>query len=350
MHDLISGSGPAKLNVRIVRLKLKHPWTLSRNSSAYKENVIVTIDKNGITGFGEAAPNIRYGENAKNTLELIQDGSNLYSDFDFSQYELIGQKMCELIPDNSCARAALDIALMDWLGKAYQKPLYKFLNINKGEIPTTSFSIGIDQPDMIRTKIDEAAGFKILKVKLGTDKDEEIINTIREKTNKPIRVDANEGWKDKQEALDKISWLQSKNVELVEQPMPADLLEEAAWLQERTTLPLIADEAVKTVEDIPRLSECYDGINIKLMKAGGIQEALRMIYMAKKFGLKIMLGCMIESSVAISAALHLAPLADYVDLDGYLLINNDPFTGIRLSQGQFILPEQPGLGVTEKSI
>lgn len=348
MQNPISGSGPATVQAQIVRLELNHPWTLSRNTSAFKENVLVSIGKNGITGFGEAAPNVRYDENAKSTLWAIEAVSDLYSDFDFHQHESIDQKLKSAIPDNSCARAALDIALMDWLGKAYGRPIHRILNIPCSEIPPTSFSIGIDQPDVIRRKVETASEYKILKVKLGTDNDQEIINTIREISDKPIRVDANEGWKDKYEALDKITWLQSQGIELIEQPMPAELMEETTWLREQINIPLIADEAVKTVNDIPALASSYDGVNIKLMKAGGIQEALRMIHLAKKSGLKIMLGCMIETSVAIAAALQLSPLADYVDLDGHLLIRNDPFYGITISDGCFSQSNQPGLGVLKK--
>jgi L-alanine-DL-glutamate epimerase-like enolase superfamily enzyme len=184
-----------------------------------------------------------------------------------------------------------------------------------------------------------------LKIKVGTKDDEMIINAVRSLTNKPIRVDANEGWKIKEEALEKIKWLKSQGVEFVEQPMPARMLDETAWLRERSDLPIIADEAVTTASDIPKLATAYDGINIKLMKAGGLLEALGMIQIARAHDLKIMLGCMIESSIAISAAAHLAPCVDWADLDGNLLIKNDPFSGVKIKSGQLIYNNKSGIGV-----
>ncbi|HPY51699.1 MAG TPA: enolase C-terminal domain-like protein, partial [Sedimentisphaerales bacterium] len=173
---------------------------------------------------------------------------------------------------------------------------------------------------------------------------------VRDVTNCPLRVDANEGWRDRQTALDKIRWLQDLGVELIEQPMPAGMLEETAWLRDRVDIPIIADEAVKRAADIPELAQAYDGINIKLMKSGGIQEALRMIHVARALGLKIMLGCMIASSVSITAAAHLSPLIDYADLDGNLLIADDPFAGVTVGHGRLVLPAGPGLGVTERRV
>jgi L-alanine-DL-glutamate epimerase-like enolase superfamily enzyme len=189
----------------------------------------------------------------------------------------------------------------------------------------------------------------VLKVKLGVPGDEEIVRCIRELTDKTLRVDANEGWKTKEEARDKILWLQEQGVELVEQPLPASRLEETAWLRENVALPIIADEDVATSADIGRLRDAFDGINIKLMKCGGLREAMKMIVAAKAAGMKVMLGCMIESSVAISAAAQLAPLADYADLDGNLLIDNDPFVGVGEEAGKLILGEEPGVGVKRRN-
>ena len=202
---------------------------------------------------------------------------------------------------------------------------------------------------MIRQKVEEAKEFPVLKIKVGRDNDAEILAAVREATDKPLRVDANEGWKDKEQALEKIRWLQGLGVELIEQPLPAAMIEETAWLRERAEIPIIADEAVKRASDIPRLAGAYDGINIKLMKAGGVQEAIRMIHVARAFGMKIMLGCMIESSVAIAAAAHLSPMVDWADLDGNLLISNDPFTGAMVERGRLVLNDRPGLGVRERA-
>ncbi|MBN2424603.1 MAG: dipeptide epimerase [Calditrichaceae bacterium] len=339
-----------EVTAKIIRLTLKHKWTLSRNTSAFKENVLIYLRYKGITGYGEAAPNVRYGEEAHSTISKIESVAPLYAEMDIFKQEAIEKRIKHEISDNSCARAALDIALMDWLAKAQNIPLYKLFGCQNKQIVPTSFSIGIDQPDIIKKKVEEAADFQILKVKLGGSNDRQIIEAIRAVTDKPIRVDANEGWKDKHKALDIIRWLKSEGVELIEQPMPAEMLKEITWLHERTDVPLIADESVKSCGEIPQIQDAFDGINIKLMKAGGIQEALRMVAMAKKLNMKIMLGCMIETSVAISAALHLASQADYIDLDGHLLIQEDPFSGIDIVNGVLQIPDKPGLGIYPASV
>jgi L-alanine-DL-glutamate epimerase-like enolase superfamily enzyme len=237
---------------------------------------------------------------------------------------------------------------MDWIGKSYSIPLYKFWGLDTSDAPVTSFSIGIDTTEIIKQKVREAKSYPILKIKVGTDHDREIINTVRTITDKPIRVDANEGWKSKETAIKNIEWLISQGVEFIEQPMPSAMLEETAWLRDRVNIPIIADEAVKSSADIPILATAYDGINIKLMKSGGLLEAFRMIQMAKALNLKIMLGCMIESSVAVTAAAHLAPFVDWADLDGNLLISNDPFSGVKVNEGKLIYNDNPGLGVEGK--
>ncbi len=341
----ITGTGDIMIEVKTKRLDLAHTWTISRNSSNFKNNVFVKIERNGIVGYGEAAPNVRYGEDHVKTTKRINQAKKIFEENNLFHYVDIKDALDQTITDQSCAKAALDIALMDWIGKAFNLPLYKLWGLDTAKAPLTSFSIGIDTAEVIKQKVREAEPYPILKIKVGTDRDREIINAVRSVTDKPIRVDANEGWKTKEEALEKIKWLIDQGVEFIEQPMPASMLEETAWLRDKVSIPIIADEAVKTASDIPRLATAYDGINIKLMKAGGLQEALRMIGMAKSLGMKIMLGCMIESSVAISAAAHLAPLVDYADLDGNLLIKNDPFTGVKVDHGKFIYNDKPGLGV-----
>jgi L-alanine-DL-glutamate epimerase-like enolase superfamily enzyme len=334
------------IEVEIKRLHLKHAWTISRNSSQFKDNVFVKLKKDGVTGLGEAAPNVRYGESAELTLDKIKQVKDIYEISDWFDYHRIKTILDEQITDQSCAKAALDMALLDWNSKVKKIPLHKFLRIELSQIPLTSLSIGIDSPEIIKQKIIEAQEFPILKIKLGIKGDELIMDNIRKITDKPIRVDANEGWKSKEEALEKIKWLEKMNVEFIEQPMPSTMIKESAWLKEKSTLPIIADEAVKTTADIPAIAKAYDGINIKLMKSGGIQEALKMIRVARSANLKIMLGCMIESSLAISAAAQLASFADWLDLDGNLLIDNDPFIGIKIEKGQLIYNDQPGIGVS----
>jgi L-alanine-DL-glutamate epimerase-like enolase superfamily enzyme len=209
----------------------------------------------------------------------------------------------------------------------------------------TTFSIGIDTPEITREKVREAEPFPVLKIKVGLDTDEATIAAVRSVTAKPLRVDANEGWRDKEEAVRKINWLEKQGVEFIEQPMPAAMLEETRWVHSRVHIPIIADEACLHPADIPKLLGAYDGVNVKLDKCGGILEAWRMIQVARSLGLKTMLGCMISSSVSVTAAAHLSPLVDYADLDGNLLIANDPYSGVLVERGKLILPNRPGLGL-----
>jgi len=242
-------------------------------------------------------------------------------------------------------KAAIDIALMDWVGQKLGVPLYRYFGLDPRDTPITTFSIGIDNPETTRQKVREAADYPVLKIKVGLDSDEATIAAVRSVTDKPLRVDANEGWKDKEVAVRKINWLAGQGVEFVEQPMPAEMLEEMRWVHSRVHVPIIADEACLHASDVPKLAGAYDGVNVKLDKTGGILEAYRMIQVAKSLGMKTMLGCMVSSSVSVTAAAHLSPLVDYADLDGNLLIANDPFTGVRVEKGKLVLPEGPGLGL-----
>jgi len=342
----IKSSGGVMIEVKTKRLFLKDTWTISRNSSDYKDNVFVRIEKDGVTGFGEAAPNVRYGEDHAKTTDRVNGVKSLFEENDLWHYVDLKDKIFAGITDQNCARCALDIAIMDWIGKKLSAPLYKIWGLDKSKTPLTSFSIGIDTIEIIKKKVRAADKYPLLKIKVGKDNDEEIIEAVRSITDKPIRVDANEGWKSKEVALEKIKWLQTMGIEFIEQPMPSDMIKETRWLRDRVDIPIVADEAVKTAADIPKLSEAYDGINIKLMKAGGPQEAMRMIYLAKAMNMKIMLGCMIESAIAISAAAHLSPLVDWADLDGNLLLREDPYQGVGVEEGKLILNDQPGLGIS----
>lgn len=337
-----------KLTFDIKELKLKHSWGISRGVWHVKQNVFVRLEKDGITGLGEAAPNIRYDETPESTVGFIEKAKPLLENSDPEQFYDLGKEIQALAAGQTAAKAALDIALLDWNTKRAGFPMYRYLGLQKAKAPVTSFSIGIDSAEIIRQKIQEADEYPLLKIKLGQHNDEEIIDTVRAVTDKPLRIDANEGWTTKEEALAKIHWLQTQNVEFIEQPMPADMLSETAWVRERVDLPLIADESVKGARDIPQLATAFDGINIKIMKSGGLQEALRMIWLAKAMEMKIMLGCMVESSIAISAAAAISPLADYADLDGNLLISNDPYTGAAVENGVLILNDLPGIGVTTR--
>ncbi|HXK58701.1 MAG TPA: dipeptide epimerase [Acidobacteriota bacterium] len=340
---LKASESPMRIEVR--RLNLRHTWTIARNSSDFKDNVFVRIERDGIVGWGEAAPNVRYGESAEKTVERLEVARASFESADWMHYSDVKSRLDELITDQSCAKAALDIALLDWVGKKFNQPLYRLFGLNSANTPVTTFTIGIDTPDVVRQKVKEAAEFPVLKIKVGLKNDREMLEAVRSVTDKPLRVDANEGWKTKEEALEKIQWLEGLGVELIEQPLPSSMLEETRWLRERVKIPILADEAVKSARDIPELASAYDGINIKLMKSGGIQEAITMIKMSRALDMKIMLGCMIESSVAIAAAAHISPLVDYADLDGNLLIANDPFQGHSVQKGKIILRDAPGLGV-----
>jgi L-alanine-DL-glutamate epimerase-like enolase superfamily enzyme len=334
------------IEIKIKKLQLTNTWTIARNSSDFKENVFVRIQRDGISGIGEAAPNVRYGENAELTKQKILKAEKILEKFDWFNYADIKPALDEEIKDQSCAKAAIDMAIMDWVGKSLKTPLYKLWGLNHENTPVTSFSIGIDTPEILKKKIEQASIYPVLKIKVGKDNEKEIINTVRAFTDKPLRIDANEAWVSKKEALEKILWMQEQNVEFIEQPMPADMIDETAWLRDRIKIPIIADESVKQTSDISKIAGAFDGINIKLMKSGGLLEAIKMIASAHRFRLKVMLGCMIESSVAISAAAHLSPRADWADLDGNLLICNDPFEGVKVKNGKLILNELNGIGVT----
>ncbi|HEV8539146.1 MAG TPA: dipeptide epimerase [Bacteroidota bacterium] len=333
-----------KLTYRYIDLHLAHPFTIARGTEIIDPCIIVELEHEGIIGYGEAAPSERYGENKSTVIGFLQR-TNVSGFSDPFRIDEILAYVDGIAPHNTSAKAAIDIALHDWMGKRLGMPLWRLWGLSKEQAPVTSFTIGIDSPEMIEQKVREAEQYPILKVKVGVPKDEEIIKTIRKVTDKVVRVDANEGWKSKEEARDKILWLEEQGIEFVEQPLRAGDVDGTAWLREQVHIPLIADEDVVHLSDLPRLNGAFDGINIKLMKCTGVREALRMIHTAKAMKMKIMLGCMIESSVAISAAAQLSPMVDYADLDGNVLITNDPFEGVTLRNGKLILSDKPGLGV-----
>ncbi|TAK59193.1 MAG: dipeptide epimerase [Bacteroidetes bacterium] len=326
-------------------LHLIHTFTISRSSKNIEPCIIVELTHGGITGYGEAAPSERYGETPETVMNFLKSVNLSIFDEPFQLEEILSY-VNEFAPGNTSAKAAIDIALHDWIGKKLNLPLWKLWGLNKEKTPLTSFTIGIDTLEVIEKKVREAEPYPIFKVKVGIPNDEEIIKTIRKITNKAIRVDANEGWKSKEQARDKILWLEEQGVEFIEQPMPASQLDDTAWLREQVHIPIIADENVLDVHDIPTLYGAFDGINIKLMKSTGLREAMRMIHTAKAANMKVMLGCMIESSVAISAAAQLSPMVDYADLDGNILISNDPFSGVQVVHGKLELNSSAGLGIT----
>ncbi len=337
--------GRNRLEMEIRRLNLRHTWTTTMSASTYRDTLFVRFTRDGVTGFGEGAPIVRYDEDAKGGQQALEGLRAMIETADPWQFNQFMQQVFARLEGQKAAKAALDIALMDWVGKKLNVPIYRYYGLNPQQAPVTTFSIGIDTPEITRQKTREAAAFPVLKIKVGLATDEPTIEAVRSVTDKPLRVDANEGWTNREEAVRKINWLATKGVEFVEQPMPADRLDDIAWVKQRVSLPLFADETVTHPDVIPKLVGIFDGINVKLDKAGGVQEAYRWISMAKSLGFKTMLGCMVSSSCSVTAAAHLSPLCDYADLDGNLLIANDPFTGVTVKEGKLVLPNGPGLGL-----
>ncbi len=334
------------VNVELKRLNLRHTWTTTMSSSTYRDTVNLRYTRDGMTGHGEGAPIVRYKEYPEEAKKAIDSIVEKIAAGDPWQFDPFLAEIRKLLGDHQrAAMATVDIAVMDWVGKKLNVPLYKYFGLDPAAAPATTFSIGIDTPEITKQKTAEAAAYPVLKVKVGLKTDEETIAAVRSVTNKPLRVDANEGWTDKEEAIRKINWLETQGVEFIEQPMPAHMFEDVKYVRSKVHLPIIADEACTSAALIPQLKEAYDGINVKLDKAGGINEAYRWIKMARALDMKVMLGCMISSSCSVTAAAHLSPLVDYADLDGNLLIANDPYAGVTVEKGKLILPKGAGLGL-----
>lgn len=334
------------LQAKICELELENPFSIARGTKETVHNVVVMLSADGVTGYGEAGPNKRYDEDAETVLRYLDQ---VAPDFfnGIKEPDLLSDKIDALSqkPVKS-AQAAIEMAWLDWWGKSQQQPLWKFWQTPSQKTPSTSFTIGLDEIDVMQRKVKEAGEYPILKVKLGTDRDREIIEAIREITDKPIRVDANEGWEDLAIAKEQIDFLAEQNIEIVEQPMPSAMHDEMAKLKEWSPLPLMADESFKGDEDLDHTTKAFDGINIKLMKIGSLVKARRVMEEARQRGLQVMIGCMIESSLANAAGALLGTWADYVDLDGHLLIKDDPFSGLGLDkEKRLVLSDRPGLGV-----
>lgn len=337
-------SGRLNLSFSPYELKLKHAFNLAKYSRTTTPDVQVQIEYDGIIGYGEASMPQYLGESVDSVTKFL-------SKLDLAQFsdpfrlEEILQYVDSVDEGNRAAKASVDIALHDILGKIMGQPWYKIWGLSPEKAPCTSYTIGIDSADVVRQKVAEAEPYKVLKVKMGLDNDRETVEVIRSMTDRPICVDANQGWNDKEVALEMIEWLATQNCLFVEQPMPKEMVDETAWITERSPLPIIADEAFQRLPDIPRFKGVYHGINIKLMKSTGMHEAYKMITLARALGMKIMMGCMTETSCGVTAAAQLSPLIDWADLDGNLLIANDLFDGIKIVDGQVTIPDRPGIGV-----
>lgn len=325
-------------------LEMKHVFTVASFSRSTTPVMLVELEYDGITGYGEASMPPYLGESQESVIRFLDkvDLTHFSSPF---QTEEILTYIDFLEGQNTAAKASIDIALHDLLGKIIQQPIYRVWGLNPATVPPTSYTIGIDTEEVIVGKVKEAQEFKILKVKLGMKTDRMIIETIRRVTDVPLCADVNQGWKNKEEALEMTHWLSEQNVVFLEQPMPKEQIDDMAWLTERSPIPTIADEGCQRLADIPKLQGVYSGINIKLMKCTGMREAKQMAELAKSLDFKVMLGCMTETSCAISAAAQLAPIVDWADLDGALLIANDIFDGMTVKDGICQLPERPGIGV-----
>jgi L-Ala-D/L-Glu epimerase len=331
------------IDAKPIDLKLTTPFRIARGVQTVASNAIVHINHNGYTGHGEAAPDEFYGEDVETVLACVARFAGNLGNDPFAIEDVMNQ-LDKIIRLNPAAKAAVDMALYDLIGKMLGVPLYKLLGLNAAHAAHTSFTLGIDSPTEMAKKALKAIDYPILKVKVGTRHDLDNIKAIREVSQAVIRVDANTAWTAK-EAIQAINALAPYTIEFVEQPVAPRDLAGLKLVRENVPLPIIADESCVTVEDIPRVAECVDGINIKLMKCGGLRHALKMIHVARAHNLRVMIGCMIESSLAITAAAHLTPLVDYADLDGHLLIDNDPYVGVGVLNGKLVLPEGPGLGV-----
>jgi len=333
-----------EMTYRRVTLHPTHPFTISRESSDIKTNILVTLRWEGLEGIGEAAPHSFFGETPETVERELDRGAPLL-DSDPSRLDetLAGLRTEGKV--TGAALAAIDMALHDIAAKSLSLPLYQFLGLSPDEERYTSFTIGLDTPQKMVSKLKEAGNFPVYKIKLGGDEDLEIIQALRSETDASLRVDPNAGWT-VEEAVEKGQKLSEYSIEHLEQPIPPLNSKELGLVRDGQPLPVFADESCRVAADIPDIAPYVDGINIKLMKCGGIQEALRMIKVARECGLGIMLGCMIESSVGITAAAHLMSLVDFLDLDGNLLIDNDPYIGVTHQNGKLQLPSAPGLGVT----
>ena len=333
---------------RPVTLTPTHPFRIARSEHAAYHHWLVRVEQGGEEGWGEAAPSRRYGETAETVAAALDELLPLIGDDPYATAR-VERRLDGHLWENASAKTAISAALHDLIGRRHGLPLYRWLGLDLADVPPTSFTIGIAEPEEMRRKVEEAAPHPILKIKMGFTGDVEVLERIRAMTDKPIRVDANEGWT-RAEALARLPVLEELGVELLEQPVPAADREGLALVSGATAIPVVADESCRTTADLAGLLGVVDAVNVKLAKTGSIGEAVRLMTAARALHFGVFLGCMVESSLGIAAAAHLAPLADWVDLDGHLLLSDDPFEGLRLEDGRVLPdPDAPGLGVRLKA-
>ena len=337
--------GKMVMNFYPYELTLRHTFTVSSFSRNTTPTVQLTIDYEGFTGHGEASLPPYLGYTVEGTLAFLRKVNLEQFESPFLLEDIMTY-LDTIDAGESPAKAAIDIALHDLIGQLLGQPVYRLYGLNPQKAPSTSFTIGIDTPEVVREKTLECAGkFNVLKIKVGRSTDKEMVETIRSVTDLPLVVDANQGWTDREQALDMLFWLNERGVKMAEQPMPKEQIDDIAWLTERAPMPVIADESCQRLSDIKCLKGVYSGINIKLMKCTGLREAYKMMVYARAEGMKVMIGCMTETSCAVTAAASLSPLVDFADLDGHLLISNDLYEGVQLRNGKLRLPHRPGLGL-----
>ncbi|MDA0985990.1 MAG: dipeptide epimerase [Bacteroidetes bacterium] len=340
----VDSSKRMRFSFKPYTLELKYVFTVSTLSRTTTPVMLTEIEYDGIVGYGEASMPPYLGESHESATKFL-------SKVDLSKYEnpfeleTILSDIDSIEKGNPAAKASVDIALHDLIGKLLNQPWYNIYGVNVKNTPFTVFTIGIDKPEVVRKKMLESTDFKIIKIKLGKDNDKEMIDTVCSMTDKPITADPNQGWTDRNYAIDMINYLKEKGALYVEQPLSKDRFDDLAWLKENSPIPILADEGVQRLSDIPKAKNIYSGINIKLMKSTGMREAYKMILLAKSLGMKVMLGCMTETSCAISAASQLSPLVDWADLDGATLIKNDLFEGAKIINGKVTPSNLPGIGI-----
>lgn len=329
-------------------LDLKQPFTISRDTKKVVNNILVEINDGEITGYGEAGPNVRYNENAQKVIDFLKTIPDDFFD-DIESLEALAAKMDDhsrSFPAVKSAQVAVEMAWLDWQGKSQDQPVWKMWGAADPVGPVTSFTIGLDTIPVMQEKVKNASDFPLYKVKLGTDKDRKIIRALRDVTDKPIRVDANEGWTTLEQAVEMMEFLNDHQIEYVEQPMPSDNIGDLKKLKEKSPLPVCADESFMGTESLTEIAEAFDIINIKLMKTGSIHKTKKIISQARDLGLQIMIGCMIESSIANAAGALVSLETEYCDLDGHILIKDDPAEGLLLTPEKRVkLSDDPGLGV-----
>lgn len=332
-----------QLTYSVIELTPRHVFRTARSATATSESVIVELSDGSVTGIGEAAPSRFYGETTETVVGYLERMRPTVESA-ANESELMAELVSRGGRSDPAARASLEIAAHDMMGKRCGVPLYSHFGLDPGATPVTTMSIGLDEPEVMLEKALEAKGFPLLKIKLDRESDLSIVERIKESTGGRVTVDANCAWT-RDEAVEKLAELARIGIELAEQPVAADDIEGLAYVRERTSVPVFADESCPTSADIPEVAQAVDGIVIKLMKCGGLIEAVKMAGMAKDRGLRTLIGCMMETSLSLTAAAHISPLTDYADLDSGLLLLRDPYTGMRIERGRIILPDTPGLGV-----